>query len=342
MNIRHVGYYPFRAQARCSTQPTLRAFETPSEAWKPEYFLEVILEQDVEQFLNYLRYEKQFSAHTISAYQRDLDKVFFLAKKNELKDWAEVSEKQLGRWLQIWSQQGLSSRSLQRLMSSLRSFYSYLQSQNRVNQNPAKMLQAPKADKTLPVALDVDQINQLLDDERHQASNNPLKLRDLCILELFYSSGLRLSELASLNIVSFEDDFRQVRVLGKRSKERIVPVGRRAQQIIKQWLDSRRDFVKGDEQALFLSKQGNRISNRQIQNRVKQFAKEAGLPMGVHPHMLRHSFASHILESSSDLRSVQELLGHSDISTTQVYTHLDFQHLSSVYDKAHPRAGKKR
>ena len=300
------------------------------------------MEQDVEHFLNYLRYEKQLSAHTLSAYQRDLDKVFFLAKKNELKEWAEVSEKQLGHWLQVWNSEGLSSRSLQRLMSSLRSFYSYLLSHNRVNQNPAKMLQAPKADKTLPVALDVDQVNQLLEDERHQASNNPLKLRDLCILELFYSSGLRLSELASLNVASFDDDFRQVRVLGKRSKERIVPVGSRAQQAIKQWLSSRQDLVKGDEQALFLSKQGNRISNRQIQNRVKQFAKEAGLPMGVHPHMLRHSFASHILESSGDLRSVQELLGHSDISTTQVYTHLDFQHLSSVYDKAHPRAGKKR
>ena len=300
------------------------------------------MEQDLEQFLNHLRYEKQLSAHTLSAYQRDLNKVIEQAKKKELKNWAEVSEKQLGHWLQIWNQAGLSSRSLQRLMSSLRSFYSYLLSHNRVNHNPAKMLQAPKADKTLPVALDVDQIKQLLDDERHQASNNPLKLRDLCILELFYSSGLRLSELTSLNIASFEDDFRQVRVLGKRSKERIVPVGSRAQQAIKQWLNSRQSFVKADEQALFLSKLGNRISNRQIQNRVKQFAKEAGLPMGVHPHMLRHSFASHILESSGDLRSVQELLGHCDISTTQVYTHLDFQHLANVYDKAHPRAGKKR
>lgn len=300
------------------------------------------MEHGIEQFLNYLRYEKQLSAHTISAYQRDLNKFVFLAKKNNIEDWGEISEKQLGDWLTIWKLGGLSNRSLQRQMSSLRSFYSYLLSNNRVTHNPAKMLQAPKADKTLPVALDVDQINHLLDDERHQASNNPLKLRDLCILELFYSSGLRLSELASLDIASFEDDFRQVRVLGKRSKERIVPVGRRAQQAIKQWLRHRHGFVKNDEQALFLSKQGNRISHRQIQNRVKQFAREAGLPMGLHPHMLRHSFASHILESSGDLRSVQELLGHSDISTTQVYTHLDFQHLASVYDKAHPRAVKKK
>ena len=300
------------------------------------------MEQDVEQFLNYLRYEKQLSQNTLTAYQRDLAKAVFLARENKINDWSNVSEKQLGYWLQIWNQSGLSSRSLQRLMSSLRSFYSYLLSHNRVNHNPAQLLQAPKANKTLPVALDVDQINQLLDDERQQASNNPLKLRDLCILELFYSSGLRLAELSSLNITSFDDDFRQVRVLGKRSKERIIPVGSRAHKVIKQWLAIRQNFVKDDEQALFLSKQGNRISNRQIQNRVKQFAREAGLPVGIHPHMLRHSFASHILESSGDLRSVQELLGHSDISTTQVYTHLDFQHLASVYDKAHPRAGKKR
>ena len=300
------------------------------------------MKQDVEQFLNYLRYEKQLSAHTLSAYQRDLAKAISLAKKNKLNSWSSISEKQLGSWLQIWSREGLSSRSLQRLMSSLRSFYSYLLSHNRVSNNPAQMLKAPKGDKTLPVALDVDQINQLLDDKRQQATDNPLKMRDLCILELFYSSGLRLSELSSLDIASFDDNFRQVRVLGKRSKERIIPVGSRAKQAIEQWLGVRQGFVKGDEEALFLSKQGNRISNRQIQNRVKQFARDAGLPLGVHPHMLRHSFASHILESSGDLRSVQELLGHSDISTTQVYTHLDFQHLASVYDKAHPRAGKKR
>ena len=300
------------------------------------------MEQDVEQFLYYLRYEKQLSAHTLSAYQRDLAKAIALAKECKINDWGNVSEKQLGLWLQAWSKEGLSSRSLQRLMSSLRSFYSYLLTHSRVSHNPAQMLKAPKADKTLPVALDVDQISQLLDDERQQAANNPLKLRDLCILELFYSSGLRLSELSSLDIASFNDDFRQVRVLGKRNKERIVPVGSRAQKTIKQWLSIRLDLVKGDEQALFLSKQGSRISNRQIQNRVKQFARDAGLPAGVHPHMLRHSFASHILESSGDLRSVQELLGHSDISTTQIYTHLDFQHLASVYDKTHPRAGKKR
>lgn len=300
------------------------------------------MEPDIEEFLNYLRYEKQLSAHTLSAYRRDLAKAVSLAKENKLSDWNEVSEKHLGKWLQTWSREGLSGRSLQRLMSSLRSFYSYLLLHNKVSQNPARLLKAPKVDKTLPAVLDVDQISQLLDDKRQLAMNDPLKLRDLCVLELFYSSGLRLSELSSLNIASFEADFRQVRVLGKRSKERIVPVGRQAKQAIKQWLVVRQGFVKADDQPLFLSRQGNRISKRQIQNRVKQFAREAGLPVGLHPHMLRHSFASHILESSGDLRSVQELLGHSDISTTQVYTHLDFQHLASVYDKAHPRAGKKR
>ena len=300
------------------------------------------MEQDLEQFLNYLRYEKQLSAHTVSAYRRDLGKAMLQAKNLGLDSWSDITGKQLGQWLAIWHRDGLSGRSLQRLMSSLRSFYSYLLTHNRTPHNPARILKAPKSKKTLPVTLDVDQINQLLNDERQQAANNPLKLRDLCILELFYSSGLRLSELSALNLGSFEDDFRQVRVVGKRSKERIVPVGSRAHKIIKQWLSSRQSFVKHDEQALFLSKQGNRLSHRQIQNRIRQFAREAGLPLSVHPHMLRHSFASHILESSGDLRGVQELLGHSDISTTQVYTHLDFQHLASVYDKAHPRAGKKR
>ena len=300
------------------------------------------MQQAVEQFLDYLRYEKQLSAHTLSAYRRDLEKACQRAEISGFTLWSQITDKQLGRWLVDWHQEGLSGRSLQRSVSSLRSFYRYLLARGLVEVNPAQSLKAPKTGRSLPVTLDVDQVNSLLKDERQQAANNPLKIRDLCILELFYSSGLRLSELASLNLDSFMDDYRQVKVSGKRNKERIVPVGSKARVAIKQWLNTRLGFLKSDELALFLSKSGNRLSNRQIQNRVKQFARESGLPVGVYPHMLRHSFASHILESSGDLRAVQELLGHSDISTTQIYTHLDFQHLADVYDKAHPRAGKKK
>ena len=300
------------------------------------------LQQDVDHFLIYLRYEKQVSDHTQSAYQRDLHKALKQMLESQINNWSQLKEKQLRQWLTLWYRDGLSHRSLQRVLSSLRSFYRYLLANNKATVNPAQALTAPKVGRKLPVTMDADQVSQLLDDKRQQADDDPLKCRDLCILELFYSSGLRLSELASLNIKSFEDKGKQVKVLGKRNKERLVPVGSKAREAIRRWLIVRTLFLKDDTQALFLSKNGDRLSTRQIQNRVKQFAKEAGMPMSLHPHMLRHSFASHMLESSSDLRAVQELLGHSDISTTQIYTHLDFQHLADVYDKAHPRASRKK
>lgn len=301
------------------------------------------LQQSVAAFIDYLRYERQHSPHTLSAYQRDLTRVMRQAAVSDIQDWEVISEKQLKYWLGLWHEDGLSSRSLQRLISSLRRFYQYLLTQGAVANNPAQRLRAPKTGRPLPVTLDADQVNNLLDDQYGQADVDPLKCRDLAILELFYSSGLRLAELTALNIESFSDGFSQVRVLGKRSKERIVPVGSKARKAVQRWLSFRELFLKNDSgSALFLSKLGQRISTRQIQNRIKEFAREAGMPLGVHPHMLRHSFASHILESSGDLRSVQELLGHSDISTTQIYTHLDFQHLAAVYDKAHPRAKKKK
>ncbi|MGB1270776.1 MAG: tyrosine recombinase XerC, partial [Endozoicomonas sp.] len=274
------------------------------------------MESRLNQFLDFLRHEKQYSVHTLSAYRRDLLKTMDRARACGVSEWSGITEKQLRQWLALWHQEGLSSRSLQRLLSSLRRFYGYLLDCGMLDHNPAQLLTAPKAGKPLPVTLDADQVGSLLDDLHGQAEGNPLKCRDLAILELFYSSGLRLAELASLDLDSFEERGSQVRVIGKRSKERIVPVGRKAQAAIHRWLGLRGGFVNsGSGNALFLSKQGNRISHRQIQGRVRQFAREAGMPMGVHPHMLRHSFASHILESSQDLRSVQELLGHSDIST---------------------------
>ncbi|WP_067516093.1 tyrosine recombinase XerC [Endozoicomonas ascidiicola] len=296
----------------------------------------------VDAFINYLRHEKQHSPHTISAYQRDLTRVMKQMVLDDVSSWQQIQERQLKNWLGLWHGEGLSSRSLQRLISSLRRFYQFLLSRGEVANNPAQLLRAPKMGKPLPITLDADQVGQLLDDLAGQADNDPLKCRDLAILELFYSSGLRLAELTALNLDSFSNGFSQVRVIGKRSKERVVPVGSKARAALERWLACRPLLLTADSgEAVFLSKPGKRISTRQIQNRIQQFAREAGMPVSVHPHMLRHSFASHLLESSGDLRAVQELLGHSDISTTQIYTHLDFQHLAAVYDKAHPRAKKK-
>ncbi len=299
------------------------------------------LAPSVAAFIDHLRYEKQHSLHTLSAYQHDLERLMQQAHDNGINDWGSVTERQLKQWLGFWHGAGLSSRSLQRQISVMRRFYQYLLTQGQVANNPAQLLRAPKAGKPLPVTLDADQVKHLLDDHLGQAEGDPLKCRDLAILELFYSSGLRLAELAALNVDSFSDA--QVRVLGKGSKERLVPVGRKAQEAIGSWLLVRRLLVNHHSgSALFLSRLGRRISTRQIQKRVKAFALTAGTYVNVHPHMLRHSFASHLLESSGDLRAIQELLGHSDIATTQIYTHLDFQHLSAVYDKAHPRAKKNK
>ncbi|AMO58561.1 recombinase XerC [Endozoicomonas montiporae] len=294
-------------------------------------------QQDVDAFLDYLKFEKNSSRHTLSAYTRDLAKLTVWLEAQALFSWSDISEKRLRYWLAELHRQGLQSKSLQRLLSSVRSLFRYLNRQGVVEGNPAKGLSAPKASRKLPVTLDTDQMHALLEN----SDDDPLVVRDQAMLELFYSSGLRLSELVGLNLESFKEEYQQVKVLGKGGKERLLPVGSKARNAVKQWLTVRATFPVKDEQAMFLSKQGERISQRQVQNRVKRQAQEQGMPTSVHPHMLRHSFASHMLESSGDLRAVQELLGHSDISTTQIYTHLDFQHLADVYDKAHPRARKK-
>ncbi|MCW7555734.1 tyrosine recombinase XerC [Endozoicomonas gorgoniicola] len=296
------------------------------------------LQKDIDAFLDYLKFEKNSSRHTLAAYCRDLKKLSGWLASQNISTWSELSEKRLRLWLAELHGNGLQSKSLQRLLSSVRSLFRYLNRQGMVEDNPAKRLSAPKASRKLPVTLDTDQMDALLNNR----DDDPLVLRDQAMLELFYSSGLRLSELVALNLNSFEEDFQRITVLGKGSKERILPVGRKAREAIRLWLSARAMLPVKDEQALFLSKRGERISHRQVQNRVKRQAREQGMPTSVHPHMLRHSFASHLLESSGDLRAVQELLGHSDISTTQIYTHLDFQHLADVYDKAHPRARRKK
>ena len=296
------------------------------------------LERDIAAFLDYLKFEKNSSVHTLSAYQRDLSRFTTLLTRLNIRAWSDISEKQLRLWLAEMHAEGLQSKSLQRVLSSVRSLFRYLNRQGILEENPAQLVSAPKASRKLPVTLDTDQMDALLSNK----DDDPLVVRDQAMLELFYSSGLRLSELVGLNLGSFEDGLRRVRVLGKGNKERVLPVGSKAQEAIKHWLSARSLLPVKDEDALFLSKNGHRISHRQVQNRVRRQAREQGMPTSVHPHMLRHSFASHMLESSGDLRAVQELLGHSDISTTQIYTHLDFQHLADVYDKTHPRARRKK
>ena len=295
------------------------------------------LQNDIDAFLDYLKVEKNSSVHTLSAYQRDLRKLLALCEQEQIQHWQQLKDVHLRNWLATLHGRGLGQKTLHRLLSSVRSLFRYLNRQRIVEDNPATLVTAPKVARKLPSTLDADQLNAML----NQQGDDPLTLRDLAILELFYSSGLRLSELVSLNLDSFEDSFQQVRVVGKGRKERLLPVGRKAREAIRKWLKVKAAFPVSDDQALFVTKTGDRISARQVQSRVKKLAVESGLPTHLHPHMLRHSFASHLLESSGDLRAVQELLGHSDIATTQIYTHLDFQHLADVYDKAHPRARRK-
>lgn len=251
--------------------------------------------------------------------------------------WVELTETQLQ--LHISScRKSLKARSLALRVASLRSFYRYLVQQGKLKENPASYLQVPKFDKPLPKNLDVDQVNHLLDfDTREDA----LACRDKAILELFYSSGLRLDELVSANLQDIDWSEALIRVRGKGNKQRVLPIGRMAVAALKDWLKVRSAYIGSEPDALFLSKQKNRISHRQVQQRVKLWSERQGLAQHLHPHMLRHSFATHMLESSSDLRAVQELLGHANLNTTQVYTHLDFQQLAKVYDNAHPRAKKK-
>jgi integrase/recombinase XerC len=232
---------------------------------------------------------------------------------------------------------GLSPRSVQRRLSAVRGFFNYLLRERVVTSNPALDVRAPKAAKRLPGTLDVDQINQLLD----IPCEDVLAVRDRAIMELFYSSGLRLDELVSLDHGQLDLADRTVRVLGKGRKQRIVPVGRKAEEALRAWLKERGSLASSGETAVFVGRNGSRLGHRAVQLRIAYWARRKGLPAHVYPHLFRHSFATHLLESSKDLRGVQELLGHADISTTQIYTHLDFAHLARTYDASHPRAKRK-
>ncbi len=294
--------------------------------------------QQLQQFIQHLTTERRLAAHTCNSYQRDLKRIAQFMDDNRIPDWSALQAGHIRSFLAKRHHQGISGRSLQRELSALRSLYQYLLSRDQVELNPATGIKPPRSAKRLPKALDVDRTSQLL----NRNSEDPLLLRDLAMFELLYSSGLRVSELAALNLQNDILSNASVRVRGKGNKQREVPVGRQAIAALKKWLAVRGELVKEREQpALFVNRQGSRLGVRSIQKRLQQLARQQGLDEQVHPHMLRHSFASHLLESSGDLRAVQELLGHADISTTQIYTHLDFQHLASVYDAAHPRARKK-
>ncbi len=288
---------------------------------------------DLDAFLEHLRSERQVSAHTLAGYRRDLLKVVALCEKNGIADWADLQVRELRAQVARLHAQGLASRSLARLLSAVRGLYQYLIREGRCRHNPADGLAAPKAARKLPRTLDADRAGQLLDGA---LEDDFIARRDQAMLELFYSSGLRLSELVGLDLDGLDLSAALVRVHGKGNKVRELPVGRAARKAIEEWLPLR-EMVRPADRALFVGHSGKRLTPRAVQLRVRQ-AGVRELGQHLHPHMLRHSFASHILESSQDLRAVQELLGHADIATTQIYTHLDFQHLAKVYDNAHPRA----
>ena len=291
----------------------------------------------VERFQRHLATERRLSAHTVSAYLHEITALMQWCQRTGVKDWRRIDGVQLRSFAARSHAAGLQPRSVQRRLSALRTFFSFLVREGLLTHNPAVDVRAPKSGKRLPHTLDVDQMGALL----ALKPRGPLEVRDLAMMELLYSSGLRLAELVGLNLADLHLADRTVRVTGKGSKTRIMPVGTQALTALKLWLNERAALATADEIALFVNHRGRRISGRAVQLLVARHARAQGLPMGVHPHLFRHSFATHLLESSRDLRAVQELLGHASISTTQIYTHLDFQHLARIYESSHPRARRR-
>jgi integrase/recombinase XerC len=313
-------------------------------------------------FRRYLSSERRLSAHTDHSYARDLAALVKFCDREGIVEWSTLDSQHVRRFAAHSHKSGLSPRSIQRRLSAVRSFYSFLlreaatetartatararesagaaqRRSSRVTGNPAAEVRAPKAARRLPQTLDADQMARLL---QMPASGDPLGSRDHALMELLYSSGLRLAELVGLDVSSLDLKDGVVHVLGKGRKARIVPVGRMAARALRSWLQERAALVRPDENALFVGRNGARLGPRAVQARVALWARRQGLGVHVHPHLFRHSFASHLLESGGELRGVQELLGHADISTTQIYTHLDFQHLARIYDATHPRARRK-
>jgi integrase/recombinase XerC len=300
-------------------------------------------------FRRYMSTERRLSTHTDANYARDLTALMSYCDRMGLQEWSALDTQHIRTFAAHSHAHGLSPRSVQRRLSAVRSFYEFLVSENQqqktsgrppsgVTRNPAHDVRAPKAAKRLPETLDPDQMARLLE----IPPGDSFVTRDRAIMELLYSSGLRLAELVGLDMGDLDLRDRTVRVLGKGAKTRVVPVGSVAAEVLQKWLLERVTLAKPDEQALFVGRGGRRLGPRAVQTRVAQWARRQGLSMHVYPHLFRHSFATHLLESSRELRGVQELLGHADISTTQVYTHLDFQHLARIYESSHPRARRRK
>jgi integrase/recombinase XerC len=298
------------------------------------------MQQDIERFVGHLADERRLSRHTVANYQRDLQQFIAFCQQQNVSHWGQVKPKLLRQFVAQQHRRQKTGRSIQRYLSSIRTFYKYLMREGVADHNPADGVQAPKTEKRLPDVLDVDQVQNLLN-QAMQSSDDPLVARDFAMMELLYSSGLRLSELVGLNLTDIDLVAAQLRVTGKGDRMRELPIGRFALDALNAWLVHRRVLAVGDETAVFTTLKGKRLSQRTVQQRLKQWGMRTGVSDHLHPHRMRHSFASHLLESSGDIRAVQELLGHKNISTTQIYTHLDFQHLAEVYDKAHPRARRK-
>ena len=291
----------------------------------------------IERFIRHLETERRLSPLTCKNYRRDLETLLAFFEKAGVAGWRDLDSEHVRSYSAASFRKGLSARSIQRRLSAARTFFRYLMREKHVDKNPVTSVSAPKANKRLPGNLDADRMARLLD----IPGKGALVDRDRAMLELLYSSGLRLAELVNLDCGDVDPHDATVRVTGKGSKERIVPVGRHALKALARWDKSRTGLADVEETAMFVSNRGTRISPRSVQARVSHWARRQGIDTNVYPHLFRHSFATHMLESSHDLRGVQELLGHANIATTQVYTHLDFQHLAQIYDQTHPRARKK-
>jgi integrase/recombinase XerC len=291
----------------------------------------------IARFLDYLGNERRLSRHTVENYRADLHSVAGFCIATDVSAWGELGPADVRAYVAQRHRAGIGGRSLSRALSALRGFYRYLLREGVVTQNPVLGVKAPKSPRRLPATLDVDQVGRLLEMD----TDGVLACRDWAMMELLYSSGLRLSELTRLDLRDLDLADGTVRVTGKGDRTRVVPVGSKARAALRRWLEVRARHTAAEERAVFVTRRGRRLGQRAVQLRLRLWGVKQGLGTNLHPHRLRHSFASHLLESSRDLRAVQELLGHANISTTQIYTHLDFQHLASVYDQSHPRAKKR-
>ena len=294
----------------------------------------VFIISDIKEYIVFISQVKNLSENTSKSYERDLKKLHLFLLDLNISEYSQISAETCSAWVGSLYSQNNNPKSIQRHLSSAKGFFRFLKKNNLIESSPFELISAPKSSSTLPEVLSPEDVEQLLNFK----PNNMIEIRDMAIVELMYSSGLRVSETANININDFEENKTFLRVLGKGSKTRLVPMGRFAINAINNWLMEREKILNNTD-ALFLNSKGTRLTVRSIQLRLKKMAVKQGLPP-IHPHMLRHSFATHMLESSGDLRTIQELLGHSSLSTTQIYTKLDYQHLAKIYDQAHPRAKK--